>query len=116
MHFVLVVVSGFIPLRRIFISSLGYLREGRIYLIFRMSQVVLQQRVIYLTLRDIYVMWMSICMIFQVSGGQFRISAFGREDFRCLSLLITTLVHYTYDGKCTSLPLIVLCWLFSAET
>ena len=49
-HFIFVVVNGYIPLRRIFISSIGYLGEERIYPSFLVSQLVLQQRVIYPTL------------------------------------------------------------------
>jgi hypothetical protein len=48
-----VLISGTIPLRRIFILSLGYLGEGRIFPSSLMSQWVLQLRVNSCTLRDI---------------------------------------------------------------
>ena len=43
---------------------------------------------------------------FQVSGGQLRIASFGREEVRCLSLLISTISHNTNDGQCISYPLL----------
>ena len=39
---------------------------------------------------------------FQVSGGQLCIGAFGSEEVRCLSLLISTISHNTSDGKHSS--------------
>ena len=35
---------------------------------------------------------------FQVGGGQLQIDSFGREEVRCLPLIVMTLAHYTYDG------------------
>jgi hypothetical protein len=41
-----------------------------------------------------------------VSGGQLKITSFGAEEVRCLSLLVTTIAHFTSDGKCISFPLL----------
>ena len=43
---------------------------------------------------------------FQVFGGQLCISSFGPEEVRCLSLLLTTIAHYTSDGQHISCPLL----------
>ena len=42
---------------------------------------------------------------FQVGDGQLRIYSFGREEVRCLSLIMTELAYYTFDGKRISCPL-----------
>ena len=42
---------------------------------------------------------------FQVGGGQLQIESFGREEVRCLSLIVITLAHYTSNGKFISFPL-----------
>jgi hypothetical protein len=34
----------------------------------------------------------------QVACGQFHLHAFGALEVRCLSLMVTTLEHYTIDG------------------
>lgn len=39
-------------------------------------------------------------------GGQLQIYYFGVEEVRFLSLLVTTIAHYTSDGKCNSYPLL----------
>jgi hypothetical protein len=43
---------------------------------------------------------------FQVSGGQLQITSFSAEEVRCLSLLVTTIAHFTSDGKCISCTLL----------
>ena len=43
---------------------------------------------------------------FQVASGQLLIDSFGREEVRCLSLIVTELAHYTFDGHHISFPLI----------
>jgi hypothetical protein len=43
---------------------------------------------------------------FQVSGGQLWITSFSAEEVRCLSLLVTTIAHFTSDGKRISFPLL----------
>jgi hypothetical protein len=43
---------------------------------------------------------------FQVSGGQLRITSFGAEEVRCLSLLVMTIAHFTSDGKHISCTLL----------
>ena len=43
---------------------------------------------------------------FQVAGGQLCISAFGREEVQCLSLIILTILHNTSDGKIISCSLL----------
>jgi hypothetical protein len=70
-----------------------------------MSQWVLQLRVNLPTLRGI------LCDIpspgdFQVAGGQLWITSFGAEDVRCLSLLLSTISHFTGDGQCISCVLL----------
>ena len=35
---------------------------------------------------------------FQVTDGQLHINSFGREKVRCLSLIVTTMTQYTFDG------------------
>ena len=42
---------------------------------------------------------------FQVVDGQLKTNLFGREEFRFLSLIVTTLTDYTYDGKHINFPL-----------
>ena len=41
---------------------------------------------------------------FQVAGGQLQIDSFGREEVKCLSLIETTLEHYTFNGKLNNFP------------
>jgi hypothetical protein len=36
---------------------------------------------------------------FQVVGGQLLIASFGAKDIRCLSLLLSTISHFTVDGQ-----------------
>ena len=43
---------------------------------------------------------------FQVSGGQLKIASFDAEEVRCLSLLVTTIAHFTSDGKHIRFPLL----------
>ena len=43
---------------------------------------------------------------FQVSGGKLSIASFGREDVRCLSLMVMTIAHITSDGKHIIFPLL----------
>ena len=43
---------------------------------------------------------------FQVSRGQLHIGAFGSQEVRCLSLLISTISHNTNDGQRISCSLL----------
>ena len=43
---------------------------------------------------------------FQVSRGQLCIGAFGSQEVRCLSLIISTISHNTSDGKHISCSLL----------
>ena len=43
---------------------------------------------------------------FHVFGGRLRISAFGSQEVRFLSLLISTISHNTSDGQCISCSLL----------
>ena len=43
---------------------------------------------------------------FRVFGGELKIASFGAEEVRCLSLLVTTIAHFTNDGKRISCPLL----------
>ena len=42
---------------------------------------------------------------FEVVSGQLWIDSFGREEVRCLSLIMMKLGHYTFDGHHISYPL-----------
>jgi hypothetical protein len=42
---------------------------------------------------------------FHVVGGQLWIDSFGREEVRCLSLIVMALKHYTSNRKCISFTL-----------
>lgn len=43
---------------------------------------------------------------FQVRDGQLQISSFAPQEVRCLSLLVTTIAHFSSDGKNISFPLL----------
>ena len=43
---------------------------------------------------------------FQVFGGQLRITSFGGEEVRCLSLLVSTITHHTSDMQYISCPIL----------
>ena len=43
---------------------------------------------------------------FPVAGGQLHIGVFGREEVQCLSLIISTILHNTSDGKHISFSLL----------
>ena len=100
-----VLTSGINPLRRTCILSLAYL-GGEDFPQFpdvpfdyvAGSQLVYSQRYISANIFS--------PSDFQVSGGQLRIAAFGSEEVRCLSLLISTISHNTSDGKCISSSLL----------
>jgi hypothetical protein len=53
---------------------------------------------------------------FHVVGGQLQIDSFGREEVRCLSLIVTELAHYTFDGKCISFHLMYYVGILVTRT
>jgi hypothetical protein len=48
---------------------------------------------------------------FQVFGGQMSMSSFHREEVKCLCFIITTLSHFTFDGKHISFPLMYYLYI-----
>ena len=53
---------------------------------------------------------------FQVVGGQLRIDSFDREKVRCLSLIVTKLARYTFDGHHISFPLMYYVYSLAMRT